>query len=265
MVRRTALVTGASAGIGAALARELARGGFDLVLVARRRERLESLATALEQEFRVRARAIVMDLAKTTAPERLRDELGAAEIPVDVLVNNAGYGVPGTFTETTWDTQRDFLRVMLTSVQHLTHLFVPPMRERRWGRVLNVASVAAYAPARPGSLYGPTKSFLVGATRALALELEGTGVTATALCPGFTYSEFHDVMGTRETVRKLPHWLWMDAETVAREGVQALLKGKIVHVPGRINRLLVTGGRLMPTGLVRSVSAALGVTKRRRG
>lgn len=260
--RRTALVTGASAGIGEALARELARRGFDVVLTARRRGKLDALAAGIAAEARVRAHVIAEDLADPEAPRRIHDALAADGIAVDVLVNNAGYGVPGDFTRSSWETHDDFLRVMLTSVQHLTHLFVPAMRERGWGRVLNVASVAAYAPPRPATLYGPVKRFVVEATRSLALELSGSGVTATALCPGFTYSEFHDVMGTRAQVAKLPRWMWMDAADVAREGVDAMLKGRVVHVTGRINRVLVAGARIAPLGLVRAVSRALGVARR---
>ena len=143
--RRTALVTGASAGIGAAIARELGRRGFDLVLTARRRERLETLADELRGGS-VEARVVVADLADPDAPDLLADTLAADGVAVDVLVNNAGYGLAEDFTRSEWASQDEFLRVMLTSVMHLTHRFVPPMRERGWGRVLNVASVAAYAP-----------------------------------------------------------------------------------------------------------------------
>jgi uncharacterized protein len=254
MSSRTALVTGASAGIGAAIARELARRGFDVVLVARREDRLVALAEELRRTHGVAARAIVADLADEAAPERLRDDVAGAGGTVDVLVNNAGNGVRERFTQTPWSVQRDLLRVMLTSVLHLAHLFVPGMVERGWGRVLNVASVAAFVPERPGALYGPVKRFVVGASYALALELEGTGVTVTALCPGFTRSEFHDVMGTRAQADRVPRWMWMDSAAVARGGVEAMMKGRALHVSGPVNRAVTWGCRVLPPGLIRALS-----------
>ncbi|MBZ0267791.1 SDR family NAD(P)-dependent oxidoreductase, partial [bacterium] len=262
MSEKVALITGCSSGFGLLAAVDFAKAGFRVVATMRnvaKQDRL--LAAAKEAGVDVDVQPLDVTDAESilAAREYVEKEVGR----LDVLVNNAGYGVPEDFLRSPWKTQDDFLRVMVTSVQHLTHTFVPAMRERGWGRVLNVASVAAYAPPRPGTLYGSTKRFMVEATRSLALELEGSGVTATALCPGFTYSEFHDVMGTRATVSKLPKWMWMDAEDVAREGLDAMMKGRVVHVSGRVNRVLVAGGRIAPLGLVRAVSRALGVARQR--
>jgi short-subunit dehydrogenase len=254
LTRRTALVTGASAGIGVALARELAQRGFDLVLVARRRERLEELAAEIQELWPVTAHVLPADLADPQSPRRIHDQLAQDHVTVDVLVNNAGYGINGSFTETTWKAQDDFLRVLLTSVLELTHLFLPGMKERGWGRVLNVASVAAFIPERPGDMYSPVKRFMVSTSRSLALELDGTGVAVTALCPGFTPTEFHDVLGTREQVNGLPSWAWTSAEFVAREGIDAMMKGKAVHVAGRLYRFLSWLAPLIPRRIAYALS-----------
>lgn len=254
MKGRTALVTGASAGIGAEIARELGARGFHLVLTARRSDRLEVLASEIKSKHDVEVLVIPADLADRDAPERLRDELRRRNVSVDVLVNNAGYGINNSFTKTDWTTQADFLQVLLTSVVHLTHLFLGPMKERGWGRILNVASVAGFIPERPGDLYCPVKTFVIRFSRAVDLELRSTGVSVTALCPGFTYTEFHDVMGTRDRVRRLPKWMWLDSATVARQGVDAMLQGKAVHVNGGWNRLVVFLSWLLPSGLIRALA-----------
>ncbi|MFN8177961.1 MAG: SDR family oxidoreductase [bacterium] len=261
-VRRTALVTGASAGIGRELARIFAESGFDLVLVARRRERLDALATEIERSMGTTSRVLVEDLADPGAPERIAGVLAQEGIVIDALVNNAGYGLGVPFTRAAWRQEADFLNVLLTSVVHLTHLFVPGMVERRWGRVLNVSSVAAFVPERPGDLYAPVKSFVVRFSRSLALEMEGSGVHVTALCPGFTYSEFHDVLGVRAEVSKLPRWMWMDAETVARQGYEAVMRGDPICVNGAWNRFVVTVCRLLPASAIRALSPSAALRRK---
>lgn len=260
--RRTALVTGASAGIGAELARVLAAEGFDLVLTARRRERLDLLANDLERGYRIRARVIAEDLADPEAPQRIERRLAAEGIRVDVLVNNAGYGLGKPFTRTTWQEQSDFLEVLLRSVVQLTHLFLPGMLERGWGRVLNVSSVAAFAPERPGDLYAPVKTFMVRFSKSVAREVAGAGVHVTAVCPGFTYSEFHDVLGVRAEVGKLPKWMWMDAATVARQAYDAVMRGDEVYVNGFWNRFVVVACRVLPAWLIRAVSPAAALRRK---
>jgi short-subunit dehydrogenase len=257
------LVTGASAGIGRELARVFAAEGFDLALVARRRERLEELARELRAAHGATARVLAEDLADPAAPERIAASLAAEGVAVDALVNNAGYGLGKPFTRATWREEADFLQVLLTSVVHLAHLFVPGMIERRWGRVLNVASVAAFAPERPGDLYAPVKTFVVRFSRSLALELQGTGVHVTALCPGFTYSEFHDVLGIRAEVSKTPKWMWMDAATVARQSYDAVMRGDALCVNGWANRLVVTACHVLPASVIRALSPSAAL--RRKG
>jgi uncharacterized protein len=247
---RTALVTGASAGIGTALARVFAEHGFDLVLTARREDRLRDVAAQIERDFGVTARVLVADLADAGAPRRLFDELTSQGITVDALINNAGYGLPGSFRRNPWPAHARFLQVMLTAVVELCHLFEPGMVERRYGRIINVSSLAGLVPGAAGhTLYAATKAFLIRFSESLALEHPSDGVHVSALCPGFTYSEFHDVLGNRALVSKLPRAMWMDAETVAREGYRAVMAGTVVHVPGGVNRAIASVTKLIPESL----------------
>ncbi len=235
--RPIALITGASAGIGEAFALELARRGFDLVLVARRRERLAVVA-AKAAPLGARSELVVADLGEPGAGTRVAEEAVRLAGRVDCLVNNAGYGLATTFCTTPWEEELRFLNVLLVSGVELTHRLLPAMRERRSGRLIHVSSVSAWAPETPGSLYFAVKRHLNSFSRALSAELAGSGVTSTAVCPGFTYSEFHDVMGNREHMRKLPGWMWMDAATVARLGVDAAWRGDEVYIPGLVNKAI---------------------------
>jgi short-subunit dehydrogenase len=245
---RTALVTGASAGIGAAFADVLAEAGYGLVLTARRADRLEAVAAGLRTRYGVPVDIIVADLADPAAPAALVEAIGARGLTVDVLVNNAGYGVPGRYAATAWTRQRDFVQVLVTAVAELTHRLLPGMIERRFGRVLNIASLAALVPAAPGhTLYAASKAFLVKFSEALAGECRADGVHVTAVCPGFTYSEFHDVTGTRAQVSAMPRWMWSDARDVAREGYAAAMAGRPVVVTGRVNRAIAFGVKHLPT------------------
>ena len=251
---RTALVTGASAGIGQEFARELARQAFDLVLVARRRERLEALASQLGSEFGVRCHVLAADLADPAAPQRIFDELKRSAIHVDMLINNAGAGVAHTFRRAPWSAHAQLIQVQVTAAAQLTHLFLPAMVERGYGRIINVASLAGLLPGAPTStLYPAAKSFLVKFSESLAAELWGSGVHVCAVCPGFTLSEFHDVMGTRGIVSKLPKFMWQDAETVAREGIAAVMRNDTVYVPGPVNRVFASVARMLTPGQARAL------------
>jgi short-subunit dehydrogenase len=251
---RTALVTGASAGIGKAFAELLAERGYDLVLTARRADRLEALAAALSAAHGIRAVPLPANLADPAAPAALCEAVHQRGIAVDVLVNNAGYGVPGKYVRTTWQQQADFLQVLVTAVAELTHRLLPPMIERRWGRVVQVASLAALVPAAPGhTLYAASKAFLLKFTEALAPEVAPHGVHVTALCPGFTYTEFHDVTGTRAQVSTMPRWAWQDAREVVQAGYDAVMDGRSVVVPGRVNRTLAFGAKHLPGAVARAV------------
>lgn len=247
---RTALVTGASAGIGKAFAETLAARGYDLVLTARRLDRLDALADELGAAHGIRAVPVAQDLADPLAPERLCQTLTERNLRVDLLVNNAGYGVPGRFARTDWRAQRDFIQVLVTAVAELTHRLLPTMVERRWGRVINVASLAALVPAAPGhTLYAASKAFLVKFSESLAGEVLADGVHVTAVCPGFTYSEFHDVTGTRDQMRAMPRWMWSDARDVAEQGYAAVMAGRPVAVTGRVNQAIAFGAKHLPSAV----------------
>lgn len=247
-------MTGASAGIGKAFAQLLAAEGFDLILTARREDRLHALAVDLARAHGVTVHALPDDLSDPDAPARLVETVAARGLRVDVLVNNAGYGVPGSYAGTTWAQQDDCMRVMVVAVAELTHRLLPGMIERRWGRIVNVASLAALVPGVAGhTLYAASKAFLVRFSESLSLEGGRHGVHVTALCPGFTYSEFHDVVGTRAQVSTMPAFMWSDADTVARRGYQAVMAGVPVVVVGRVNKTLAWLARMVPAGLVRHV------------
>jgi len=245
--RRTALVTGASAGIGLAFAQVFAERGFDLVVTARRGDRLEALAGELAAQHGTRTKVVVADLADPAAPARIVADIEAAGITIDALVNNAGYGVPGSYRSTRWEQQRDFIQVMVTAVAELTHRLLPGMLSRGYGRIVNVASLAGLVPSPAGhTLYGASKALLIKFSQALAQEVGPHGVHVTAVCPGFTYSEFHDVTGTRDRVGRLPSFLWMDARSVALQGYDAVEAGRPIVVTGRVNRVIAALAKYVP-------------------
>jgi short-subunit dehydrogenase len=244
--RRCALVTGASAGIGASFARYLAAQGHDLVLVARRAERLQELARALEQAHGTRCDVVTADLGAPDAPQAVYDAVARLGRQVDVLVNNAGLSGRGKFAETPWADLSNELQVMVGAVTQLTHLFVPGMKQRGWGRVINLSSLAAFSPPGASLLYTGIKGYVLHMSEALNMELKPHGVHVSALCPGFTHSEFHDVMGTRRAANKLPRMLWQQPEDVVREGYAAVMKGKPFCVPGTVNKLVAASLRPVP-------------------
>jgi short-subunit dehydrogenase len=249
-----ALITGASSGIGAAIAREYARRGKPLVLTARRTERLQALAEELR--VLVPCEVISADLSDPDAPTRLFAATQARGLFVDTLVNNAGYGVPGRYLSKDWKTHADFLQVMVVAVGELTHLYLPPMEAAGRGRVLNIASLAGLVPASAGhTLYGATKVWLIRFSECLAVEMKPRGVNVTALCPGFTYSEFHDANGMREKVSKLPRMLWLSSEEVARIGVDAVESGRMRVVTGAPNKVVAFICKYLPDALARALVA----------
>jgi uncharacterized protein len=237
--RRWALVTGASAGIGAAFARELATRGWSLMLTARREDRLQQLALELNRMDGIRADYIVSDLADPAAPQKLCAEIEHRGIGIDMLVNNAGYGVTGHYLAQPWQTHTEFLQVMVSAPCELAHLLLPRMQQQGFGRIANIASLAGIMPGPAGhTLYAASKAFLIKFSQSLALENLTRGVKVCAICPGFTFSEFHDVTGTRSVVSKMPRWMWQTADEVAHSGLDAMERGDIVYVPGRVNRTI---------------------------
>ena len=236
--RRTALVTGASAGLGAEFARQLAAQAYDLVLVARRLERLEQLAVELRDRSGVRVEVIAADLAQTDAPGRIAEGVAELGLAVDYLVNNAGSAGPDLLEDRDWSEQAAFLQLMMTSMAHLCHLFAPGMRERGFGRIINVASVAGRIARANDLNYGPSKAYVVALSEALHLTLKHHGVNVCALCPGFTHTDFHEVADMQEMKAASPRILWYDADVVVREGLAAVEKGWCVYCSGRLYRFL---------------------------
>jgi short-subunit dehydrogenase len=258
-MRRTALITGASAGIGEAFAEVFAADGFDLVVVARRVERLEALAARLAGQYGVAVHVLPADLGQPDAVPALVAALEARGLAIDALVNNAGYGVPGAYTSSSWERQHALLQVMVVGLAELTYRLVPGMVARRYGRIINVASLAGLVPAAAGhTLYAASKAFVIKFSEALGHEVRADGVHVTALCPGFTLSEFHDVTGTREMMNRLPRWIWSDSPAVARDGHAAVMAGTPICIPGRVNRTLAALVRLLPQRLVHAAGRRAG-------
>lgn len=252
--KKYALITGASSGIGEAIAREYSRRGKPVILTARRTERLQALA----KELSANAPCVVIaaDLADRSAPKTLFDETSARGLVVDTLVNNAGYGVPGRYLSSDWKTHADFLQVMIHAVGELTHLYLPAMEKAGHGRILNIASLAGLAPASAGhTLYGATKAWLIRFSECLALETAAKGINVTALCPGFTYTEFHDVNGMRSSISKLPKFIWLSSEQVAKIGVDAVESGKTKVISGSTNKLIALLCKYLPDWLAKALVA----------
>ncbi len=262
--RRTVLITGASSGIGAAFADVFAANGFDLAITARRGDRLRAEAARLEHAYGRRVHVITCDLESRDAPAALCREIESRGVPIDALVNNAGYGVPGTYLASSWERHQAMLNLMVMAVSELTYRLLPGMIERGYGRIINVASLAGFVPAPAGhTLYAATKAFAIKFSEALAHEGRPHGVHVTAVCPGFTLSEFHDVTGTRAQVSKLPSWMWMDAPTVARQGFDAVMEGVPIYINGRANRAIASFVRHLPQPVVMWAGRRLGRSYRK--
>jgi uncharacterized protein len=247
-VRGTALITGASSGIGAELVRVFARRGHDLILVARRADALEALAGQVEGKHGIRAVVMPADLSDPEAPVNLFLRVRDSGLRVDILVNNAGFGLAGEFAETDIERELEMIRVNIAAPTHLTKLFLGPMLQRRAGGILNVASVAALFPGPLRSVYYASKAYLLSLSEALAEELRDTGVHVTALCPGPVATEFHAVSGgapERFGGRGIA-----DVHDVAEFGYDALQSGVRVAIPGLQNKLVVQARRLAPRGMV---------------
>jgi uncharacterized protein len=246
----TSLVTGASSGIGAELARSLARRGHGATLVARRTERLEALADELRSEHDVRVEVLSCDLGDATARERLLSDIADLGLTVEVLVNNAGFGSGGRFYELDRERELEMVRLNVEAVVDLCAHYVPGMVERARGAVLNVASTAAFQPLPRQATYGATKAFVLSFTDALHADLRGTGVAAAALCPGPVKTEFVESAGIGDAAEGLPEMFWTEPDFVAEQGVRGLERGRRVIVPGRLNQAGALGGQHAPRSLL---------------
>ena len=254
--RKLCLVTGASAGIGAALAREYARHGWALALTARRGDRLEALAQELSVHFGAESLVIPADLAEPGAPAQIVAEIESQDRQIDGLVNNAGFGLTGLYARTSWADQARFTQIMVSAPAAFAHHVLPGMISRGYGRILNIASLAGLVPGAKGhTLYAASKAFMIKASQSMRLEAQGAGVHVTALCPGFTYSEFHDANETRELVSQLPAWAWQTAEAVAKAGYEAVEANAAVRVTGLANKTIAALAKYLPDPAVMALMA----------
>ncbi len=252
MSTETVLVTGASSGIGRELARCFAADGCKLILLARKRDVLNALGEELHRTWKTHAEVLPADLAQPGAPLRIFEHLQKGGTKVDVLVNNAGVGSKGRFAELPLERQLEMVQINLTSLTHLTRLFLPGMISRGRGGILNVGSTAGFQPGPGMAVYYATKAYVLSFTEAIAEELRGTGVTATVLCPGPTATNFFVAAGSRPS--RFFEKTAMSAESVARIGHKAFRQGKVVAVAGFKNQMLAFGTRLGPRSLVRKVA-----------
>jgi uncharacterized protein len=255
------LVTGASSGIGEALARRFARAGHPLVLVARNAPKLDALAAALAAEHGIKVSVEVMDLTRRTAPARLAATLKRKRIDVDILVNNAGVLQQGEFTSMPPETHQKVIDLNVAALTAMLGHFLPPMQQRGHGRVLNVASIAAFQPIPRLATYAATKAFVLSLTESLADELRESGVTMTALCPGITATHMLDsAVEANAQLAKLPGFLVGDADQVADAGYRACMQGAVIAIPGVVNQAVSLASRATPKWLLRRIAGTLART-----
>ena len=246
--KKTALVTGASSGLGVDFATILAENGANLILAARREDRLRALADELQAKHGIDVHVIVMDLGRADAPQALYDEIKGRGLQVDVLINNAGYGTFGPFAEIPWEREQAMLQLDIMTVVHLTKLFVQDMIARDEGWILQIASIGAYQPSPTYATYSAAKAFVLNFGEALNYELRNTNVKVSVLSPGVTKTEFIEVAGQRKTLyQKLT---MMESRPVAEVGLDILRRGKPSRVSGLFNRIAIWSLRLMPRRLM---------------
>jgi short-subunit dehydrogenase len=249
----TALVTGASAGLGAEFARQLAAQGHDLVLVARDAARLEQAAAELRQRFGVSVEVVPADLITDAGCEAVASRITDAQRPVEIVVNNAGFGMYQSFGLGELADEERQLDLNVRAVMRLSHAAVRAMTGRRSGRIINVSSVAGFVPRGGNATYSASKAWVTMFSEALAVQLRGSGVTVTAICPGFTRTEFHDRASA--DMSRVPRRMWLEASAVVAEGLADAARGKPVSVPSPQYKTLVTAARTMPRPLLRRIMA----------
>ncbi|MET9967725.1 SDR family oxidoreductase [Streptomyces sp. NPDC006356] len=249
----TALITGSTAGIGAAFARRLAADGHDLVLVARDVKRLREQATELHDRHGIEAEVLAADLAEDTGIETVATRLGDRRNPVDLLINNAGFGNKGRYLDVSMADELKMLKVHCEAVLRLTSAATEAMRERGRGGVVNVASVAAFVPR---GTYGASKAWVVQFTQGAARDLAGSGVRLMALCPGFVRTEFHERAGMGTD--NIPGWMWLDADKVAATALEDLARGRALSIPDPRYKVLMGAAKLVPRGMLGGISSRTG-------
>ena len=254
--KRTALVTGASAGIGKELARLFAADGHDVVLVARSVEKLEQLAGELTKTYGVQAHVVAADLGHHAAPSAVVEQVNKRGLTIDFLVNNAGFGSNGAFVDLDLKRELEMVDLNVRALLELTHHFARPMRDRGFGRVMNIASTAGFQPGPYMATYYATKAFVISFTEALAFELAGTGVTVTCHCPGATATEFASTAGNEKT-KLFQRSGVADAKSVASHAYRAMMHGEVLSIHGALNWIGMQSLRVAPRALMRSVVAGL--------
>lgn len=255
MAAESVLITGASAGIGWDLAKLFAADKCNLILVARREDRLAELAAEVRTQYGVEVRTLPADLTQPAAPQALFDQLASLGMPVDVVVNNAGFGAVGSVADLSLEKQLDMVQVNVAALVHLTRLFLPAMLSRSRGGILNVGSTAAFQPGPHLAVYYASKAFVLSFTEALAEEVAGSGLHVTCLCPGPTATEFAQVAQLEKSVMfKFPV---ASSQSVALAGYRAFRRGRVVVVPGTLNRIGAFSVRLVPRALVRKITKRL--------
>lgn len=258
MSNDTAVITGASSGIGEALARNFAENGYDLVLVARSEDKLESLASQLKRDTKAQVWVEPADLSRRGAAKKLAGRLSKQDIDVDILVNCAGVLEHGNFVDLSGSSQQDMIDLNISGLTRMLTHFLPPMISRGKGRVLNVASIAAFQPIPSLATYAATKAYVLSLTESLAEELNGTGVTVTALCPGVTATNMVANAQEKSGGLKIPAFIVGDVEDVAAQGYRACIKGDAICVPGAVNLAATVTGRATPKWLLRRISGVMG-------
>jgi short-subunit dehydrogenase len=251
----TALITGASSGIGESFAYALARQNYDLVLVARRQDRLQTVAAKAMELGAGRVEVAALDLGRSSAPHELQGRLASVPIEVDFLINNAGFGTTGRFDRLPLEREIEEIELNVTALVALTRLFLPPMVERGRGTIINVASTAAFQPIPYMATYAATKAFVLNFTEAIAAETAGTGVRILALCPGPVRTEFQAVAKNDNGL--IPSFAYMDADTVVRQALEAVAHGRRVRIHGIINAAGAVAARLVPRSLVTAIAGRI--------
>ena len=255
----TALVTGATAGIGHAFCRELAERGTDLVIVARNRARLENVSDELRAKHSIKVEILAADLSKRPALQRVAKRLANRDRPIDLLVNNAGFGVSTSFLKGDLADEEAMLDVLCRAVLVLSHAGALSMKDRGRGAIINVSSVAGFVPM---GTYAAAKAWVTAFTETLAHELSGSGVSATALCPGFTHTEMHERANL--DVSRLPNAMWLEADRLVRDCLEDVKAGKVISIPGVQYKVIAGIAQLAPHGLVRALSSRAASIRRRR-
>ncbi|MDD4778329.1 MAG: SDR family oxidoreductase [Fermentimonas sp.] len=253
-MKKTALITGASKGIGRELAHLFAKDGCNLVLAARSAKELDSLKVQLEEKYKVTVHTSIKDLSQPESAQTLFDELKAADVDIDYLVNNAGFGDYGTFAETEWDTYEKMISLNVTTLTHLCHLFIRDIRGRKHGRILNISSTAAFQPGPMMAVYFASKAFVLNFSEAIGHELRKDNITVTTLCPGPTSTNFGEVSGMNAS-KLVKNVTIASSADVAKLGYKAMMKGNATVIHGAQNKLAPFGVRFLPRKWVTRVSA----------